>query len=328
MDVILNYLENMFLNLPKTDEVKRAKGELSVMMEDKYNELIAEGKKENEAIGIVISEFGNLEELAVELGLEQVLSSASEAKEASGRYVSREEAQEYINMSGIATKRLMIGVVLCILSPVLLFWAGGLQEYGEHLTDTGVICMGLVPLFVLIAIAVSLFIYTGMKMEKFDYLKKEAFYIDGELEQWLHEFREKNKQEATIMTIIGVVLCILSVIPLLVIGSFVEDGMALVYALIALFIIVAAGVACIIYGNYKLECVKVLCQEGDYTKAHKKSAKIIDKIAGVYWTVVTAIYITWSFVSMNWGFSWIVWPIAGVIFAILVALCNAVQSEK
>ena len=37
------------------------------MMEDKYNELIAEGKMDNEATGIVISEFGNLEELAEEL---------------------------------------------------------------------------------------------------------------------------------------------------------------------------------------------------------------------------------------------------------------------
>ncbi len=31
------------------------------MMEDKYNELISEGKSDNAAIGIVISEFGNLD---------------------------------------------------------------------------------------------------------------------------------------------------------------------------------------------------------------------------------------------------------------------------
>ncbi len=39
------------------------------MMEDKYNELISEGKSDNEAIGIVISEFGNLDELADSLGI-------------------------------------------------------------------------------------------------------------------------------------------------------------------------------------------------------------------------------------------------------------------
>ena len=64
METIKNYLENMFSHLPNTPEVQKAKYELYQMMEDKYNELISEGKSDNEAIGIVISEFGNLDELA------------------------------------------------------------------------------------------------------------------------------------------------------------------------------------------------------------------------------------------------------------------------
>lgn len=63
METIKNYLENMFSHLPNTPEVQKAKYELYQMMEDKYNELISEGKSDNEAIGIVISEFGNLDEL-------------------------------------------------------------------------------------------------------------------------------------------------------------------------------------------------------------------------------------------------------------------------
>ena len=65
MDAIKNYLETMFLNLPNTPEVQKAKYELGQMMEDKYRELIADGKTENEAIGTVIAEFGNLDELAL-----------------------------------------------------------------------------------------------------------------------------------------------------------------------------------------------------------------------------------------------------------------------
>ena len=52
METIKSYLENMFLNLPKTREVYMAKMELAQMMEDKYNELLAEGKTDNEAVGI------------------------------------------------------------------------------------------------------------------------------------------------------------------------------------------------------------------------------------------------------------------------------------
>ena len=69
METLKNYLENMFLNLPNTPEVRKAKTELLQMMEDKYTELKNEGKAENEAIGIVISEFGNLDELAEDLGI-------------------------------------------------------------------------------------------------------------------------------------------------------------------------------------------------------------------------------------------------------------------
>lgn len=44
METIKNYLENMFSHLPNTPEVQKAKYELYQMMEDKYNELISEGK--------------------------------------------------------------------------------------------------------------------------------------------------------------------------------------------------------------------------------------------------------------------------------------------
>ena len=69
MEAIREYLSNMFMNLPETPQVLRAKAELMEMMEDKYEELIAEGMSEKEAVGTVISEFGNLDELAEELGI-------------------------------------------------------------------------------------------------------------------------------------------------------------------------------------------------------------------------------------------------------------------
>lgn len=45
------------------------------MMEDKYSELIADGKSENEVIGTIIAEFGNLDELAESLGIGGICSS-------------------------------------------------------------------------------------------------------------------------------------------------------------------------------------------------------------------------------------------------------------
>ena len=74
----------MFAGLPDTPEVRRAYEELAAMMEDKYTELIEEGLSENEAVGTVISEFGNLEELAQTLGIEDCFNARASRTQNAG----------------------------------------------------------------------------------------------------------------------------------------------------------------------------------------------------------------------------------------------------
>ena len=81
METIRNYLKAMFAGLPDTPEVRKAYEELAAMMEDKYTELIDEGKSENEAVGTVISEFGNRDELAQSLGIEEYINSKAAAEQ-------------------------------------------------------------------------------------------------------------------------------------------------------------------------------------------------------------------------------------------------------
>ncbi len=70
MDTIMNYLENMFASMPKSKQMQQLKDDLLVHMEDKYQELKRAGKSENEAIGVVIAEFGNMEEIMDEFGID------------------------------------------------------------------------------------------------------------------------------------------------------------------------------------------------------------------------------------------------------------------
>lgn len=110
MNTIRNYLDNMFLGLPNTEEVIRAKKELLAMMEDKYNELKEGGKTENEAIGIVISEFGNLDELAETLGIKHALENKTDILQ-----VTYEEAKYYIEDKILTAPKTALGVFLCIM---------------------------------------------------------------------------------------------------------------------------------------------------------------------------------------------------------------------
>ena len=47
----------------------------------------------------------------------------------------------------------------------------------------------------------------------------------------------------------------------------------------------------------------------------------------VYWCVVTAIYLGWSFHTMNWQRTWIIWPCAAVLFGAVLAVSNAVRKK-
>lgn len=114
METLKNYLENMFLNLPNTPEVRKAKSELLQMMEDKYTELKNEGKAENEAIGIVISEFGNLDELAEDLGIKTYVEEEIAPEE----MLSLDDAKTYLKDTIKRSSLIATGVLLCILSVV------------------------------------------------------------------------------------------------------------------------------------------------------------------------------------------------------------------
>ena len=92
METIKVYLDNMFMNLPQEAKVLRAKEELLNMMTEKYEELRAEGKNDNEALGTVIMEFGSMEELAEALGVTPIRHQA--ATEDKGVVVSQDTSEE------------------------------------------------------------------------------------------------------------------------------------------------------------------------------------------------------------------------------------------
>jgi hypothetical protein len=58
----------LVVSFPDTDQVRRAKADILAGMQDRYDELLGQGRSEAESIGTVIQEFGTVEELAGELG--------------------------------------------------------------------------------------------------------------------------------------------------------------------------------------------------------------------------------------------------------------------
>ncbi|NLZ25995.1 MAG: hypothetical protein GX884_00295 [Chloroflexi bacterium] len=333
MDAIFNYLDNMFAHLPKTEEVKRAKTELGQMMEDKYNQLRAEGRSDNEAVGQVISEFGNLSELAEELGISNQVQQAS--SEDNFVYVTAAEGETFIekskkaaNMIGGGVAAIMLGVISVIF---FSSYAEGIfsQVLGGDEPNKVYLAVGLGLLFILIAFAVYLFVMTGLANEKYKIFDKKVVKLDPHNKMLIQKAKENHRPVLLRKISIGVGQILLAVAALTVAGVLFEDNEAVLVCLVCLLLlIIGISVWLFISGGAIQNAYDKLLNEGDYTVERRKSESVVQRWASPYWTLIVVVYLAWSFITSSWDKTWIIWPIAGILFGLISAIVHAATSNK
>ena len=71
-----------------------------------------------------------------------------------------------------------------------------------------------------------------------------------------------------------------------------------------------------------------LLQTGEYTVREKWTNRRVGWFAGAYWCLVTAVYLAVSFWNDNWEKSWIIWAVAGLVFAALYSAVRAWADRK
>ena len=69
-------------------------------------------------------------------------------------------------------------------------------------------------------------------------------------------------------------------------------------------------------------------KERQKDEENKKKSKLEETVGMVYWPVVLAAYLSWSFLTNDWHITWLCWPIAGVLFAPVMALCDLFARKK
>lgn len=252
----------------------------------------------------------------------------SYSEELTGRPVSLEEANTYMELVKRIAPRIGIGTVLCILSPVMLIVLGGLsEEKAVDLTENMAGGFGVTILLIMVAIGVAMLILNGMQLSKYEYLEREKIV----LQYGVQGIVEKKKAEyATIYRLfiaIGVVLCIIGIVPLMIAAAFDSGDIVLCMCVGALLMFIACGVFLFIYGGMIWGGYEKLLQEGEYTEKQKRLNKRTSPFAGIYWCIVTAIYLWISFTTNAWHKSWIIWPVAGVLFAALDGIMKIVMGR-
>ena len=243
--------------------------------------------------------------------------------------ISMEEASSYLAAVKETAPKIAFGVSLCILSPVALIFLNGCAEAGKLAIGEGLATgIGLTALILLVAATVALFVVNGIKLDEYDRWEKEILELEYGVAGMVKERQKQEKDSFIFRIAAGITLCVLSPLPLFLSLAFGEEPFIEIVSVCLLLMMVAAGVFLIVAAALKNEAIEKLLQEGDYTRKVKKADKALSPLAGIYWCLVTAIYLSISFYFMNWDRSWIIWPVAAVLFAAIWEIAGLVLKSK
>lgn len=244
-----------------------------------------------------------------------------------GRIVSVEEANAYMNTAKEVCGRIATAVSLFILSPVCLLLMAAMWE--DSVLEDRMSILGLIILLLVVAAGVAISIFNGMKLEKYKYIEEESFSLQYGVEGIVEKRKSDFEDRYRMSVVVGTVLCIIGVIPLLLASIVTESDVTLTGGVCILLLFVAAGVHLFVRAGVVKESFDKLLQCGEYTMENKTVNKKVAFFPGVYWLLVTALYLGYSFYTGNqWHRSWIIWPVAGVLFAALNAVIREVARKR
>ena len=243
--------------------------------------------------------------------------------------ISMEEANEYIAQRKKASWRIALATFLCILSPIALIVLTMLSELPNAIvTEATASAIGLTVFFAFILCAVPIFIYCGFKNQPYEFLDKNIpFELEYGVKGLVTEKKNAFRPTYIAYNIIASCVCIFSVVPLVLL-SFSENEILVAAALALLMIIAGIGVGMFIVVGTQNASMQKLLKEGDFTEKEKKRTSVKEVVGFCYWGILTSIYLVWSFLTNHWYISWVVFAIGGILFPIVMCICNLIADKQ
>jgi len=345
MNVIIAYLDSMFSAYPQTPRLLEAKAELQGMMEDAYTNLIAEGHSENEAVGRVIRDFGNLDELAPVLGItsdltpEPAAPAAARTAPTAPRHppVTLEEARGYADAQQRIRFRVSTAVMLFVLSPSALISLPSAAESGIlPISDDAGVFIGILLLLALAAIGVAMIVTTSRETGPFKRIEDNRFSATPEVTSWAESLAAQHDRARVRALQVAVALWILAPIPLIAFALLLDDETNgefwTIIGVVLVLVIVAIGLGVLLPRVWAQSVLEKLSRgtssRGSGVDPEEDERSIVGVIAAFYWPTLTAIFLAWSFIGNAWSTSWIVWPVGAVLFGAIAAGGSAIENYR
>ena len=239
------------------------------------------------------------------------------------------QANDFLKWRKSASVRIAVGTLLCVIAVIPLLILGAVTEVPAYNISENVAAgVGLTVLFIIVAIAVAIFIFCGFRNAPYDFIDKETFETEYGVTGMVKEKQKAYKSTYTKCNIIGTCICVLSPIPLFI-GAFTEKEFFTVIMLIITMLLAEIGAIFLIISGVRWASMQKLLKEGEFAPQEKRRSQIKETISAVYWLSATAVYLGWSFWTNAWETTWIVWPVAGVLFAVVMCISNIfIDREK
>ena len=248
------------------------------------------------------------------------------------RRVTMEEASAYLALRRAAAPKMALATFLCIISPVALLILAAMSEVSRFgISENAASGIGLCVLLVLVAIGVALFLTCSARVRDFAFLEEEPFETEYGVSGMVKERMQDFAGTYSRLHITGTVLCILSAVPLFV--SMCMETADVVYVAAVCLLLIIAGIGCVAftYGGTIHASMERLLEEGGYTRQQKSRRGVKGAISTIYWLLVTAIFMWYTFGPSGNGqarYSWFIWAIAGVLYAAVMLVVNLIQRSR
>ncbi len=242
--------------------------------------------------------------------------------------VSLAQANEFLEWRKHAANLIAAATFLCIIAVIPLLILCAAAELPERpISEESAAIIGMVTLLVVIAPAVAAFIFCGFKNAPFEFIDKEPFETEYGVDGMVKEKEKSYRPTYVKCNIIAACLCVLSPIPVFIGSLTGKEFFAVVMLAVTLFLAGIASALFIITGVRRASMQKLL-KESRYALRDQRKTHIKETVATIYWLSATAIYLGWSFLTKDWTITWAVWPVAGILFAVVMCICDLLADRE
>ena len=248
------------------------------------------------------------------------------------RRVTLEQANAALAQAKVNAPYMAWGTALCVASPVMLLLLGEICQHSQFgLNEKVATGIGLCVLLAMVCVAVVLFMLCGTKNRDFDFLEKEPFETEYGVTGMVRERQAAYRPTYDKLNLTGTVLCILAAVPLFAAMCVSASDLFYIGAVCLLLAIVSAGCFAFVLGGVNHSAMQALLEEEDYTRENKAKSPVIGAVSGIYWLLVTAVYLFYTFGPMGNGqpkYSWFIWAVAGVLFGAVMLVVKLIARRK